>query len=74
MRPGKASEVKRTWLGGGVDADVQGARGDMVPVFCAGDCRWRGRALGPIGASIVIGQEFSIGVEDLNAAIAAVAT
>jgi len=45
---GKASDVKRTWLGGGVMQMVQGAPGDIVPVFCVGrlpmaDVRW-GRA------------------------------
>src|SRR5712692_7554190 len=50
MRPGKASELKRTWLGGGVMQMVQGAPGDIVPVLCVGRLPMAGRASAEIGA------------------------
>src|SRR5258706_8104327 len=54
MRPGKASEVKRTWLGPGVIQRVQGAPGDMVPVLEVGLLPMAGRASAGTGKSMVI--------------------
>src|SRR5258708_35152433 len=54
MRPGKPSELKRTWLGPGVMQMAQGAPGAMVPVVALGLLPMAGRALGSTGTSIVI--------------------
>src|SRR5260370_28370397 len=54
MRPGKASEVKRTWLGPGVMQIVQGAPGDMAPVVEVGLLPTAGRASAGAGTSMVI--------------------
>src|SRR5260370_42559510 len=54
MRPGKASEVKRTWLGPGVMQIVQGAPGVMAPVVEVGLLPTAGRASAGAGTAVGI--------------------